>query len=125
MASASELEKGKYFLFNDEPVKVTRKEIVTVGTHCHTKLKVFFQGLNSKGEKMQTFSHGDKVEMLDIQRKQAQVVSKSNGKMQIMDIATYETHDAVISPELYDELTDEDMVSFIEFRGQIKVVDKR
>src|SRR3989338_2568901 len=108
MASASELEKGKYFLFNDEPVKVTRKEIVTVGTHCHTKLKVFFQGLNSKGEKMQTFSHGDKVEMLDIQRKQAQVVSKSNNKVQIMDTVTFETLDAVTTPELYGDIKDEE-----------------
>ena len=53
MATASELEKGSYFLHQGEPVKFTRKEIVTVGTHCHTKLKIFFQGLVAKGERTQ------------------------------------------------------------------------
>ena len=51
MAVATDLEKGKWFLVNNEPVRVTRKEVVAVGTHSHTKLKIFFQGLAAKGEK--------------------------------------------------------------------------
>ena len=78
MAVATDLEKGKWFLVNNEPVRVTRKEVVAVGTHSHTKLKIFFQGLAAKGEKSITLGHTDKVELLDITRKHGQVISKNN-----------------------------------------------
>ena len=125
MSIASELEKGKYFLVNNEPSRVTRKEIVAVGTHSHTKLKIFFQGLVAKGEKSITLGHTDKVELLDITRKQGQVISKAPGKVQVMDMVSYETLDATANPEVYEEINDGDSVTFIEFNGKAQILEKR
>lgn len=125
MAEASELEKGSYFDYNGEVFKVIRKEIVAVGTHSHSKLKLFIQPLQGAGQRSIILAHGDKVEILDIVRKTAQVISKSSDKIQIMDAHTYETLDAEAEKELFEELQEGDEVTFIDLNGQIKILEKR
>jgi len=125
MPEASELKSGSYFLMNNEPVRVTRKEVVAFGTHSHTKLKIFYQGLRDKGEKSVNFTHSEKVEILDIIRKRGQVVSKNGNLLQVMDLVTYETHNANAPKELLDEIKEGDNVSFIELNGQVEVLDSR
>jgi len=125
MSSAVELEKGNYFIYNGEPVKVVRKEVVSVGTHSHTKLKFYIQGLREKGEKTILFQHSDKVDKIDIMRKQGQIISKSGSKVQLMDSISYETLDSTIPPELIDQINEGDYVTFIELNGKVEILDKR
>lgn len=125
MSIASDLEKGNYFLYNGEPVRVARKEVISVGTHSHTKLKFYVQGLRDKGEKTVIFSHSDKVEKMDVIRKQGQIISKASNKVQLMDAVSYETLDANIPPELADEVNEGDNVTFVELNGTVEILDKR
>ena len=125
MSNATELEKGKYFLVNNEPARVLRKEVVSVGTHSHTKLKIYDQGLSAKGEKSIILGHGDKVDILDISRKQGQVISKAHDKVQIMDMVSYETLDATAPHEIFNELREGDTVTFIDLNGAFQILDKR
>lgn len=125
MAAATELQKGSYFVMNGEPVRVTRKEVVAVGTHSHTKLKIFYQGLKDKGEKSVNLGHTERVEILDIIRKQGQIVSKSHNGAQLMDNTTYETLDAYTPPEILNDLKEGDIVTFIEINGKVQILEKR
>ena len=125
MSIASELEKGNYFIYNGEPVKITRKEVVAVGTHSHTKLKFYIQGLRDKGERTAVFQHSDRVEKIEIMRKQGQIISKTANKVQVMDAVTYETLDSTLPPELADDINEGDTVTFIELNGKVEILDKR
>lgn len=125
MPTATELERGTYFIYNNEPVRVLRKELVAYGTHSHSKLKIFFQGLSDKGEKSINMNHTDKVEIVDITRKLGQVLAKTNNKMQVMDMVTYETLDANAPADLFNELSEGDNVTFVEFKGNIRIIEKR
>ncbi len=125
MSIASDLEKGNYFIYNGEPVKITRKEVVSVGTHSHTKLKFYVQGLREKWERTVVFQHSDKVEKIDITRKQGQIISKANNKVQLMDAVSYETLDAKVPVELVNDLNEGDNVTFVELNGSIEILDKR
>lgn len=125
MALADELERGTYFLLNGEPVRVLRKELVTFGTHCHSKLKIYCQGLYSKGEKVVNLAHADKVEIVEISRKSGQVVSKAGDKIQIMDTHSYETFDATAPEELFNQINEGDEVTFIDFNGNVSIIEKR
>ncbi len=125
MSIASELEKGNYFVYNGEPVRVVRKEVVSVGTHSHTKLKFYVQSLREKGEKTVIFQHSDKVEKIEITRKQGQIISKANNKVQLMDSTSYETLDSTIPKELIDEINEGDYVTFIELNGKVEILEKR
>ena len=125
MSIASELEKGNYFIYNGEPVRVVRKEVVSVGTHSHTKLKFYIQGLREKGERTVILQHSDRVDKMDIMRKQGQIISKSIGKVQIMDSTSYETLDSNLPQELTDEINEGDYVTFVELNGKVEILDKR
>ena len=125
MSTAQELQRGSYFIYNNEPVRVLRKEVIVVGTHSHSKLKFYIQGLNEKGERTVNFHHTDKVEIVDIIRKLGQIIAKANNKMQIMDMMTYETLDANASSQLLNELNEGDQVTFIELKGKVETLEKR
>jgi translation elongation factor P/translation initiation factor 5A len=125
MASASDVERGNYIMYNNEPHKLIRKEVVAVGTHSHTKLKFYLQPMVGKGEKNGIFGHADSVEILNIIRKSGQVIAKNNGKVQVMDSKSFETLDAAISPELYEEIQENDEVIFVDFNNAATVLEKR
>ncbi|MBI1935609.1 hypothetical protein HYS31_04150 [Candidatus Woesearchaeota archaeon] len=125
MPIASELEKGNYFIYNGEPVKISRKEVISVGTHSHTKLKFYVQGLREKGERQVVFSHTDRVEKVDIMRKQGQVISKTGNKVQVMDAVSYETLDSIVPQELVEDINEGDDVTFVEIGGKVEILDRR
>ena len=125
MAIASDLDKGNYFIYSGEPVRVVRKEVVSVGTHSQTKLKFYVQGLREKGERTVILQHSDRVDKMDIMRKQGQIISKSIGKVQIMDSTSYETLDSNLPPELADEINEGDYVTFVDLNGKVEILDKR
>ena len=39
MTEAKDLRKGDYIFYNDELLRVVKKEIVAYGTHSHSKTK--------------------------------------------------------------------------------------
>jgi translation elongation factor P/translation initiation factor 5A len=125
MAVASDLEKGKYFLFKGEIHKVLRKEVVAYGTHSHTKIKLYIQDLEGKGEKVINLAHTDRVDMVDIVKKTAQVISKNTDNVQIMDAVSYETFDAEVDDDLKKLLSEGDHVIFINYNNLVKVLEKK
>lgn len=125
MPTATELKTGNYFIYNNEPVRVLRKEVVAFGTHSHSKLKIFFQGLNDRAERSANFQHTDKVEIVDIVRKLGQVISKTSNKVQVMDMVSYETFDANLNSELFNQLNEGDQITFISLNGNIQILEKR
>ena len=125
MPTASELERGSYFIYNNEPVRVLRKEVIVVGTHSHSKLKFFIQGLREKGERTVIFQHSDRVDKIEIMRKQGQVISKTGNKVQLMDNVSYETLDSNLPSELISDINEGDTITFVEVNGRVEILDKR
>ena len=125
MANASELKAGMYFLMNNEPVYVKRREVVAVGTHSHSKIKIYYTDIHGKGERTVNFGHTDRVDVIDIVKKSGQLLSKSQNKAQIMDMQTYETFDANAEAELLKSLNANDEVIFIDYNGNCQILEKR
>ena len=121
---ASGLERGNFFEYKGEVLQVLRRSLVNCGTHSHTKLVFTVCDIYGKREREITMAHNDKVDMLDIIKKRANVISKSNGLVQIMDAQSYETLDGTADPEIMDTLNEGDEVTFIEYKG-IKVLGKK
>ena len=125
MSTATELKRGSYFIHNGKPVQVTRRELVAYGTHSHSKLKLFIKGLSGRGEKTVNMHHTDRVEIVEIIKKVGQVISKTDDKVQIMDNVSYETLDGTAPRDLINELNEGDQVTFIDFNGNIQILEKR
>src|SRR3989344_7863633 len=122
--SASDLERGRFFLHKGEVLQVMRKSLVNVGTHSHTKLVFTCCDLYGKREKDIIMGHNDRVDVLDIQKKKASVISKSGNQLQIMDPVSYETMDATAEQDVMDSLVEGDEVVYIEYNG-VKVLGKK
>ena len=125
MTEAKELQKGMYINYNNEVLRVVRKETVAYGTHSHSKTKLFVQPLFGGGERSINMMHHDNVEAVEIMRKEGQVISKTADKVQVMDMRSYETVDAYADKELFEQLKEGDNVTFINFKGQTKILEKR
>ncbi len=122
MASASDIERGKCFLHKGDVVKVNKKELVTYGTHSHTKLKFFVENLFTGKQDIITMAHQDNVELVDVMKKKATVIS--NNPLQIMDLVSYETKDAEADQDVINEINEGDTVIFVDYNGIVKVLEK-
>ena len=121
MIEIKKVKPGHYILHKDEPYRVIKNQIVVTGTHSHTKNKLEMKGLfNDKYESVVHPPH-DKLEDVEIIRKKAQLLSKTGNVGQVMDMVSYETFDA----NLPDGLNEGDEVTYIEFKGQATILEKR
>jgi len=124
MAAASDLKRGICFRYKGDILRVTRKELVAYGTHSHTKLKLFVQNVFGSGEKIINMMHHDKVDILEVIKKSAQVIALLPDKVQVMDTQSYETFDAIADKELLEQLTEGNEVIYVDLDGQVKIIEK-
>jgi translation elongation factor P/translation initiation factor 5A len=122
MASASELDRGKCFIHKGEIARVEKREVISCGTHSHSKLKFYVDYIFSGKKDTITLAHQDSVELVDIIKKKASVISKN--PLQIMDSISYETKDAEADPEVLEQLNEGDIVIFVDYLGKVKVLEK-
>lgn len=115
---------GQWIIYQNEPHQIKRKETVTVGTHGHSKTKLFLKPLSKGAVREVIFAHTDRLEEVDIRRKTGNVIAKLKDKVQIMDIISYETFDAEIDKELLSTIKEGDEVIFVDFNG-IRVLEKK
>ena len=123
MVAVKQLRKGSYIVHKEEPCIVKEVVNVVTGTHSHTKVKISYKGIFSGVNDSMTLPPHDSIEEAEIIRKEGQLISKQDNIAQIMDMRTYETFNAEIEDGL--ELNENDGVTFIDFKGKLKVIDKR
>lgn len=124
MGTAKDLGVGDCFRIKNDIFIVIRREVVSVGKHSHSRVKLTVENLNGGGEKQMVYSHEDKLDTLDVRRIKGQVVSKGKDVAQVMDPFTYETFDAEVDAQLLSELTEGDTVMYADIEGRRKVLEK-
>ena len=123
IAEAKELRKGDYILHNSDILRINKKEIVVYGTHSHSKLKFYAKAVTGGAEKILTFAHSDKVDILNIIRKTGQVLATQ--PLQIMDSHSFETLDAEAPQDIIDSLQPNDEVIFITHNNWVRILEKK
>ncbi len=121
----NQLKKGDYFLHREEPCIIKEIGLVVCGTHSHAKMKVTVNGIFSGFHETFSMPLHHRVEHLGIIRKAAQIIAKSGDSMQIMDNVTFETIDATAGKELFEQLSEGDTITFVEFGNKARVIEKR
>ena len=87
-------------LIDNIPCKVVEVEASAPGKHGSAKFRITAVGIFD-GQKRTLLKPGDSdVEVPEIKKKRAQVVSVSGNAVQLMDLDTYEIYEATISDEL-------------------------
>lgn len=125
MIEIKHLKKGNYMLHKGEPAMITSIGFVVTGTHSHGKMKVQVRGLFSgKGDSFTLPLH-ERVQEVKIIRKLAQLIAKNPNNAQVMDMQSFETVTADADDELMQELNEGDNVTYVEFEGKARVIEKR
>ncbi len=122
----SDAKVGLCVMNRNEPAKIVQKERVTTGTHMHSKTKITLQGIFSGKSETLTLSHHENLEDVDISSKKGQVVAKvPPNKLQIMDLVSYETLAAEVGDDVFQQLQEGSVVTFIDFNGKVVVMETK
>lgn len=125
MIEIKKLSKGSYIAHNGEPYRIKKLNLVVVGTHSHTKTKVEMVGLFSGKKEMMTMSPHEKVEDVKVIRRHGQLIAKMGEEVQVMSMDNYEMVDADVQQGLIDKINEGDDVTYVEFEGRARVIEKR
>jgi translation initiation factor 5A len=115
-----ELQEGNYVMIDDVPSKITAYSTSKPGKHGSAKARVEGTGVFDAQKRNFTQPVDAKIWVPIVNRKQGQVLSTSDGEMQVMDLDTYETFTMRIPDDLGAESDDE--IEFLEYESQRKIV---
>jgi translation initiation factor 5A len=115
-----ELQEGSYVMMEDSPCKINAYSTAKPGKHGSAKARIEGKGVFDNKKRSLSQPVDAKVWVPIIERKGGQVLSVSDGEMQVMDLDTYETFTMRV-PEGVSASSD-DEIEFLEYEGQRKIV---
>lgn len=104
LVSIGSLKKGDTAIIDDAPCKITDVTISRPGKHGHAKVNLTAVGILDGKKRNIVLPGHDKIEVPIIEKKNAQVLSISGNKANVMDSETYETFDMEIPEELQGQV---------------------
>jgi translation initiation factor 5A len=115
----NELRKGDSILVDDQFVcRITDIALSAPGKHGHAKARVEAVGILDGKKRVFVMSADDRAKIPIIEKKTAQVISMNEGKVQLMDLESYEVFDADVPDELRDKLKEGVQVNYSDIMGQ-------
>jgi translation initiation factor 5A len=116
--SVKEVKTGSFIMIDGVAVRVVDVETSSPGKHGSAKMRITGIGIFD-GQKKTLLSpaHGD-VEVPEIKKRRAQVVSVTGNVVQLMDMETYDVFDAVLPDELKATLKSGNEVETMEALGK-------
>jgi translation initiation factor 5A len=116
--SVKEVKNGSFIIIDGIPCRVVDVETSAPGKHGSAKMRITGIGIFDGQKKTLLMpSHGD-VEVPEIKKRRAQVVSVSGGTVQLMYMETYEVYDAALPEDLSSALRPGSEVEVLEAMGR-------
>lgn len=124
MKEVSDLKEKQIILVEGEPCKIIKISSSMPGKHGHAKYSIETVGIFD-GQKRNFSEPSDtKVEVPDVERGKAQVLSLSGESAQLMSMSDYETFEVKIPGELQGKLKEGEEVDYIQAEGRRKIERK-
>lgn len=112
------LKEGNYVVIEGEACRVTEINVSRPGKHGHAKVRLTGVGIIDGKKRVIVAPGHDNVDVPIIEKKDAQVLSVSNDKANVMDLQTYETFDLEIPEELKDSCKEGVVVLYWDILGK-------
>ncbi|WGI17366.1 translation initiation factor IF-5A [Methanonatronarchaeum sp. AMET-Sl] len=106
------LDEGDYILLDGEPSKITDLQVSSPGKHGSAKANISAKGIFDDKKRNMLNPVDTKVDVPIVERKDAQVISKTENTVQLMDMETYETFEILVE--------DQDILNNLEEGGETK-----
>ncbi len=114
LKSAKEIGKGSFILIDGVACRIVEIETSAPGKHGAAKSRITAVGIFDGQKKTLLLSGHGEVQVPDIRKKRAQVVSITENSAQLMDLESY---------DIFDSAIPEDMKSAIKAGVEVEVLE--
>ncbi|MFH0829903.1 MAG: translation initiation factor IF-5A [Candidatus Aenigmatarchaeota archaeon] len=119
------LKNGKFCMIDGEPCKVQNLSTSVPGKHGGAKARLDAVGLFDNRHRSIVKPADTEIEVPIVEKKTAQVVAVNPPNVQLMDLETYETFDAIITDELKDKLQTGMEINYWDIEGRKMLIGIR
>lgn len=123
--NATEAKKGTNIIVDGVPCMVKNVDNSKTGKHGHAKCKIEAVGIITGQKKVFVVPGHEKIEVPVVEKRKAQILSKENGKANVMDLETFETIEVPCpDQEVYDSLEENGNCEYWDVEGE-KIVKRK
>jgi len=122
-AELGDLREGSYIVIDGEPCRIVEISKAKTGKHGSAKVHVVAIGIFSGSRRSLVAPADQRVEVPIINKRTGQVLAITGGKVQVMDMETYETFelDMPSDPEVASRISTGSEVEYWEVMGVRKI----
>jgi len=118
MAEIGKLKEGRYIVVNGEPHIITNMQKSAPGKHGHAKYRVEAKNMFTGNKTVIVMTAHAHIEVPNLRKQKANVLSVSGTSAQIMDMESYETFDLEIPEELQSQVEAGKIILYWEIMGK-------
>jgi translation initiation factor 5A len=123
--NATEARVGTNILLEGEPHIVKKIDISKTGKHGHAKARIEAVGIINGNKKVFVIPGHDKLEVPLVNKRKGQVLSKSEGKVSVMDLETFETIEIPCPDKaIFEELEENGNCEYWDIEGK-KIIKRK
>ena len=123
--NATEAKVGTNIIVDGTPCTVKSIDISKTGKHGHAKCRIEAVGIITGNKKVFVIPGHDRLEVPLVDKRKAQVLSKADGKVSVMDLESFETIDVPCpDKEVYDSLEENGNCEYWDIEGE-KIVKRK
>ena len=115
--NATEAKVGTNIIVDGRPSTVKKIDISKTGKHGHAKARIEAVGIIDGNKKVFVIPGHDRLEVPMVDKRKAQVLSKGDEKISVMDLETFETFNIPCSTEVLAELEENGNVEYWNVEG--------
>ncbi|VVB79719.1 Translation initiation factor 5A [uncultured archaeon] len=122
---ATEAKVGTNIMVDGTPCTVKSMDISKTGKHGHAKCRIEAVGIITGNKKVFVVPGHDRFDVPLVEKRKAQVLSKSDGRVSLMDLESFETIDVPCpDQDLFNELEENGNCEYWDIEGQ-KIVRRK
>ena len=118
MAEIGKLKEGRYIVVNGEPHIISNMQKSAPGKHGHAKYRVEAKNMFTGNKTVIVMTAHAHIEVPNLRKQKANVLSVSGTSAQIMDMETYETFDLEIPEELQAQVEAGKIILYWQIMGK-------
>ena len=121
--NATEAKIGTNIIIDGKPYTVRKIDISKTGKHGASKCRMEAVGIIDENKKVIVVPGHERFEVPVINKKKAQVLSISEGKVSVMDLENFETLEIDCPPEILSGLEENSNVEYWDIEG-VKIIKR-
>jgi translation initiation factor 5A len=122
---ATEAKVGTNIIVDGMPCTVKSIDVSKTGKHGHAKCRIEAVGIITGNKKVFVVPGHERLEVPLVEKRKAQVLSKADNKVSVMDLESFETIEIVCpEKEVYDSLEENGNCEYWDIEGE-KIVKRK